>query len=123
MFVLIDNYDSFTWNLWHFLSDLGAEVEILRNDAMSADDVIARDEVDAARRLGHLPTEYMSQRAINEELSKRLDRLLPHEPIQVFEPRHDGVQRRVQRLPSQDGPQVGKRLKRQLTYLPLALPV
>ncbi|HAE09660.1 MAG TPA: aminodeoxychorismate/anthranilate synthase component II, partial [Alphaproteobacteria bacterium] len=24
MFVLIDNYDSFTWNLWHFLSDLGA---------------------------------------------------------------------------------------------------
>ena len=43
LFVLIDNYDSFTWNLWHFLSDLGAEVEILRNDAMSADEVIARD--------------------------------------------------------------------------------
>ena len=43
MFVLIDNYDSFTWNLWHFLSDLGAEVDILRNDAMSADAVIARD--------------------------------------------------------------------------------
>ena len=33
MFILIDNYDSFTWNLWHFLSDLGAEVEIMRNDA------------------------------------------------------------------------------------------
>ena len=33
MFTLIDNYDSFTWNLWHFLSDLGAEVEIMRNDA------------------------------------------------------------------------------------------
>ena len=33
MFTLIDNYDSFTWNLWHFLSDLGAEVEIIRNDA------------------------------------------------------------------------------------------
>ena len=43
MFVLIDNYDSFTWNLWHFLSDLGAEVKILRNDAMSTDEVIARD--------------------------------------------------------------------------------
>ena len=43
LFVLIDNYDSFTWNLWHFLSDLGAEVDILRNDAMSADAVIARD--------------------------------------------------------------------------------
>ena len=43
MFVLIDNYDSFTWNLWHFLSDLGAEVEILRNNAIPANDVIARD--------------------------------------------------------------------------------
>ncbi|MEC8674045.1 MAG: aminodeoxychorismate/anthranilate synthase component II, partial [Pseudomonadota bacterium] len=32
MIILIDNYDSFTWNLWHFLSDLGAEVEIVRND-------------------------------------------------------------------------------------------
>ena len=43
MYVLIDNYDSFTWNLWHFLSDLGAEVKILRNDEMSADEVIARN--------------------------------------------------------------------------------
>ena len=41
LFILIDNYDSFTWNLWHFLSDLGAEVEVVRNDAMSADAVIA----------------------------------------------------------------------------------
>ncbi len=42
MIILIDNYDSFTWNLWHFLSDLGAEVETIRNDSMSADDVLAR---------------------------------------------------------------------------------
>ena len=42
MIILIDNYDSFTWNLWHFLSDLGAEVEILRNDAASPDEVLAR---------------------------------------------------------------------------------
>ncbi len=41
MLILIDNYDSFTWNLWHFVSDLGAEVEIVRNDAASADDIIA----------------------------------------------------------------------------------
>lgn len=41
MFILIDNYDSFTWNLWHFLSDLGVEVETIRNDAHSADDFIA----------------------------------------------------------------------------------
>ena len=41
MFILIDNYDSFTWNLWHFLSDLGVEVKTIRNDAHSADDFIA----------------------------------------------------------------------------------
>ena len=43
LFTLIDNYDSFTWNLWHFLSDLGAEVEIARNDAVSAREIIARN--------------------------------------------------------------------------------
>ncbi len=43
MLILIDNYDSFTWNLWHFISDLGAEVEIVRNDAASADDIVARN--------------------------------------------------------------------------------
>ena len=42
MFILIDNYDSFTWNLWHFLSDLGAEVDIIRNDATTVDEVLAR---------------------------------------------------------------------------------
>jgi anthranilate synthase/aminodeoxychorismate synthase-like glutamine amidotransferase len=42
MFVLIDNYDSFTWNLWHFVSDLGADAKIIRNDACSAADIIAK---------------------------------------------------------------------------------
>ena len=42
MFILIDNYDSFTWNLWHFLSDLGADVDIVRNDNCSAADIIAK---------------------------------------------------------------------------------
>lgn len=42
MFILIDNYDSFTWNLWHFLSDLGVEVDIIRNDACAAVDIIAK---------------------------------------------------------------------------------
>ena len=41
MIILIDNYDSFTWNLWHFLSDLGAEVKTIRNVAMSAEEVLA----------------------------------------------------------------------------------
>jgi anthranilate synthase component II len=36
MFLLIDNYDSFTYNLWHYLGELGAEVVVKRNDALSA---------------------------------------------------------------------------------------
>jgi anthranilate synthase component 2 len=39
--LLIDNYDSFTWNLYHFLGDLGAETEVVRNDAITADEAIA----------------------------------------------------------------------------------
>jgi anthranilate synthase component II len=35
MIVLIDNYDSFTWNLYHFLGDLGAETVVHRNDKIS----------------------------------------------------------------------------------------
>jgi anthranilate synthase component 2 len=41
MFVLIDNYDSFTYNLYHFLGELGASVEVRRNDQLSAADVLA----------------------------------------------------------------------------------
>lgn len=40
MVILIDNYDSFTWNLWHFLSDLGERVKIFRNDAFTANEII-----------------------------------------------------------------------------------
>ena len=36
MILVIDNYDSFTWNLVHYLMELGAKVEVLRNDAISA---------------------------------------------------------------------------------------
>lgn len=41
MFLLIDNYDSFTYNLWHYLGELGAEVQVKRNDAISVTDVLA----------------------------------------------------------------------------------
>ncbi len=41
MFVLIDNYDSFTYNLYHFLGELGASVEVRRNDQLSVADVMA----------------------------------------------------------------------------------
>jgi len=38
--LLIDNYDSFTYNLVHYLSALGATVEVIRNDAKSAKDML-----------------------------------------------------------------------------------
>ncbi|OYU36998.1 aminodeoxychorismate/anthranilate synthase component II [Novosphingobium sp. PASSN1] len=41
MILVIDNYDSFTWNLVHYLMEMGAEVEVVRNDAMSAAQAIA----------------------------------------------------------------------------------
>jgi anthranilate synthase component 2 len=41
MFLLIDNYDSFTYNLWHFLGELGAEVTVRRNDALSVTEALA----------------------------------------------------------------------------------
>lgn len=40
MFLLIDNYDSFTYNLLHYLGELGAEVEVQRNDAITAEQAI-----------------------------------------------------------------------------------
>lgn len=43
MFILIDNYDSFTYNLWHFLGSLGVEVEVHRNDQIGVDEVLARN--------------------------------------------------------------------------------
>jgi anthranilate synthase component II len=39
--LMIDNYDSFTWNLVHLFEELGAEVAVYRNDAISADEAEA----------------------------------------------------------------------------------
>ena len=38
MILLVDNYDSFTYNLAHLFGELGAEVEVRRNDAIDADE-------------------------------------------------------------------------------------
>ena len=38
--LLIDNYDSFTYNLFHYLGELGAEVKVVRNDEISADQAL-----------------------------------------------------------------------------------
>ena len=41
MLTLIDNYDSFTYNLFHFLGELGAKVEVRRNDKITAAEALA----------------------------------------------------------------------------------
>ena len=41
MVLLIDNYDSFTYNLYQFLCELGAEVTVVRNDAVTLDEIEA----------------------------------------------------------------------------------
>jgi anthranilate synthase component II len=41
--LMIDNYDSFTYNLVQYLGELGAEVEVVRNDQVGVDEVLASD--------------------------------------------------------------------------------
>jgi len=41
MFLLVDNYDSFTYNLYHYLAELGVEVVVRRNDSLGVEDVIS----------------------------------------------------------------------------------
>ena len=41
MLLLIDNYDSFTWNLVHYLGELGADVRVVRNDAIDVQAAMA----------------------------------------------------------------------------------
>jgi anthranilate synthase component 2 len=41
MLLLIDNYDSFTYNLYHYLGELGAKIEVRRNDALKVEEAMA----------------------------------------------------------------------------------
>ena len=65
--LVIDNYDSFTYNLWHYLEELGADVVVHRNDKITVDALIAlkgalgeEDGVTAALGTGSI---FASQRA------------------------------------------------------------
>ena len=40
--LMIDNYDSFTYNIVQYLGELGAEVEVVRNDEITLDEIDAR---------------------------------------------------------------------------------
>ena len=39
MIILIDNYDSFTYNIFQYLSELGAEVKVFRNDEIKISEI------------------------------------------------------------------------------------
>ena len=41
--LVVDNYDSFTWNIVHYLRELGAMVEVVRNDELTAAEALARE--------------------------------------------------------------------------------
>ncbi len=43
MILVLDNYDSFTWNIVHYLRELGAGIRVERNDALTAADALATD--------------------------------------------------------------------------------
>lgn len=42
MYILIDNYDSFTYNLYHYLVELGANVEVWRNDQITVEEILEK---------------------------------------------------------------------------------
>ena len=57
MILLIDNYDSFTYNLAHLFQELGAEVTVIRNDKIDGDEAERLDPSHIVRRLGErVPT-------------------------------------------------------------------
>ena len=41
MILLIDNYDSFSYNLYQYLGELAQEIKVIRNDAMTVDEIAA----------------------------------------------------------------------------------
>ena len=43
MILVVDNYDSFTWNIVHYLRELGAAVEVARNDELSVADALTSE--------------------------------------------------------------------------------
>ena len=49
--LMIDNYDSFTWNIVQYLGELGAEVEVHRNDEITVDEIDARLQAGQLDRL------------------------------------------------------------------------
>jgi len=110
MFLLIDNYDSFTYNLWHFLGELGAEVIVRRNDALSVDEALALQPqgiiispgpsdpdhagicLDLVRRAGGIPIlgVCLGHQAIGQAMGGRIVRAPAPMHGKISAIRHDG---------------------------------
>ncbi len=76
MIFLLDNYDSFTFNLYQAFTKIGAEVEVVRNDQISVDEVMARvDEIDGLVVSPGPCTP--SQAGISVELTRRMAGVRP----------------------------------------------
>ena len=41
--IIIDNYDSFVWNLWRYCAELGASAQVFRNDTVSSDEILSQN--------------------------------------------------------------------------------
>jgi anthranilate synthase component II len=110
--LMVDNYDSFTWNLVHLFEELGAEVIVHRNDAISVDEAeaLAPDRlvispgpgrpaeagisVDVIRRLGpHVPTlgVCLGHQAIVEAFGGTVDQAKALLHGKASRIRHDGL--------------------------------
>ncbi len=68
MLLLIDNYDSFTYNLYQYLGELGARVEVVRNDQITLDDIeeLAPERIIISPGPGH-----PSEAGISEDVIRR----------------------------------------------------
>ena len=53
--LVVDNYDSFTYNLVQYLGELGAEIEVVRNDRASVDDLLGKGYERVSSRRGRAP--------------------------------------------------------------------
>ena len=93
MLVIIDNYDSFTYNLVHFLGELGAQSQVLRNDQVTSEDVLGLKSGQggklqaAMRQIGEVGRGVVV--LIREDRPATLAERLPFELGQTSDPGHD----------------------------------
>ena len=59
--ILIDNYDSFTFNLYHYLSSLKVNVDVIRNDKITSNEILKKNIV---KLLSHLDQEILINQVI-----------------------------------------------------------